>query len=287
MEAPIKDVSDTARWMAVYRAQETERRQPIFRDPYARLLAGARGSALARQSTGGRRTAWPVVVRTAVLDELLLSSLATGQIGCVLNLGAGLDTRPYRLALPAHLRWIEVDQPEILDYKARLLAGESTRCQLERISIDLSDPAARWELLDRVDAEGRDTLVVAEGVLIYLATQDVADLSRELAARSSFKQWLLNVSSPAVLGGFYRQRMQKDFEAGNAAWRFAPAEGPDFFRAQGWKPAVVRSAWDEARRFGRAPWWMEVLWRVTPPERRQMYRETAQYVVLVRDERQP
>lgn len=41
----ISHVSDTAHWVAVYRAMETERPDAIFRDPYARRLAGARGDA--------------------------------------------------------------------------------------------------------------------------------------------------------------------------------------------------------------------------------------------------
>ena len=99
-ETVLRDVSDTALWVALDRAHETERRHPLFRDPYARLLAGERGEQIARVLRRGRQS-WPVVVRTAVFDELILRAIARDGVTCVLNLAAGLDTRPYRLDLPA------------------------------------------------------------------------------------------------------------------------------------------------------------------------------------------
>ena len=70
--------------------------------------------------SGGRYTEWSVVIRTRVIDSFV-QQLIAGGVETVINLGAGLDTRPYRLDLPASLRWIEVDLPQIIDLKeARL-----------------------------------------------------------------------------------------------------------------------------------------------------------------------
>ncbi len=68
----------------------------------------------------------------------------------VLNLAAGLDTRPYRMALPQSLQWIEVDLPDLLDYKEDLLKGERPNCALERMRLDLSDRVSRQELFSMV-----------------------------------------------------------------------------------------------------------------------------------------
>jgi O-methyltransferase involved in polyketide biosynthesis len=46
--AEIRDVSDTAIWVAYYRARETERPDAMFRDPLARVLVGDRGEKIAR-----------------------------------------------------------------------------------------------------------------------------------------------------------------------------------------------------------------------------------------------
>src|SRR2546427_252302 len=108
---PITHVSDTARWVALYRAMESERPDALFRDPYARRLAGERGERIVASMRRGRAMAWPMIVRTAVLDELILRAIERDGVDTVLNLAAGLDTRPYRLPLPSSLRWVEADFP--------------------------------------------------------------------------------------------------------------------------------------------------------------------------------
>ena len=67
----IRNVSDTALWVAIYRAMESERPDAIFRDPYARRLGGERGETIVRQMPNGAAMAWPMIVRTAVMDEIV------------------------------------------------------------------------------------------------------------------------------------------------------------------------------------------------------------------------
>ena len=55
---PIENVSDTARWVAYYRAMETDRRDARFRDPYARRLAGPEGQRIVEEMPRGKATAW-------------------------------------------------------------------------------------------------------------------------------------------------------------------------------------------------------------------------------------
>ena len=111
----IRDISDTARWVAVYRARETDRPDALFRDPFARRLAGQRGEQIAAvMPFGDGKQAWPWVTRTYLFDQFITEQVAQG-VDTVINLAAGLDARPYRLPLPAALRWVEVDLPELLD----------------------------------------------------------------------------------------------------------------------------------------------------------------------------
>src|SRR5258708_20101648 len=94
MTSPITHVSDTARWVALYRAMESERRDPLFRDPYARRLAGEQGEAILRGMKQGRRWAWPMIVRTAVMDELILRAITRDGADTLLNLPPGLHPPP-------------------------------------------------------------------------------------------------------------------------------------------------------------------------------------------------
>ena len=278
-DSALNDVSDTALLVAIHRAQETERRRPLFRDPYARTLAGKRGREIARGMRHGG-VSWPVVVRTALFDELITRTVHRDAAACVLNLAAGLDTRPYRLDLPADLRWLEADLPDILEYKARRLEGERPRCRLERVAVDLTDAGARRRLLDRVG--GRPTLVLSEGLLVYLAREDVSALGRDLAERHDLRWWLLDLAGPLFLQWGNRGSWGRQLSSANASFRFAPEEGPDFFRPLGWEPFEVRSSWEEARRLGREPWRLRLAWALGPDPQRELYRNLTRCVLLAR-----
>src|SRR5947199_319646 len=95
---------------------------------------------------------------------------------------AGLDARPYRMSLPASLKWIEVDLPEILTYKEDILKGERPNCVLERVRLDLLNVDARRALLEQVGRRARRALIITEGLLIYLTPAEVAALARPLAS---------------------------------------------------------------------------------------------------------
>jgi methyltransferase (TIGR00027 family) len=219
----IENISDTARWVAVYRARESERHDALFRDPYARGLAGERGEAIVRGMPHGHMS-WPIVVRTAALDEMIAERVRLGA-GTVLNLAAGLDTRPYRMDLPSSLKWIEVDLPGILEYKAQALEAVEPKCRLERVAVDLADEAARRELFARVAVESERTLVVTEGLLIYLDTDAVRKLAADLHTHLSFAWWLFDLASPKLLE-MLSKTWGPTLAAGNAPVQFGPAEGP-------------------------------------------------------------
>src|ERR1700693_4839677 len=128
-EPLIANVSDTARWVAVYRAWESARPDALFHDPLAERLAGERGRAIAAAAPARSRTGWAVITRTKLFDDLIAASLSDG-CDRVLTLAAGFDTRPYRLELPRTLGWIEADLPAIIDEKERLVAGGTARWPL-------------------------------------------------------------------------------------------------------------------------------------------------------------
>src|SRR5450631_736892 len=100
----ISHVSDTALWVAALRGREGARAHAGFHDPLATMLAGSRGREIAGSMPRSALVAWAMVVRTTAIDLLINEALKT-EIDSVLNLGAGLDTRPYRMSLPARLRW--------------------------------------------------------------------------------------------------------------------------------------------------------------------------------------
>jgi methyltransferase (TIGR00027 family) len=282
----ITHVSDTARWVAIYRAMESERPEPLFRDPHARRLAGPRGEQIVAAMPKARAWAWPMIVRTAVMDELILRAIARDGVGTVLNLAAGLDTRAYRLPLAPSLRWIDVDFPDVVAYKKKQLTGQRPACALEYVGVDLSDVARRRALFAQVGAAAGQVLVVSEGLLIYLAPENVGDLAGDLAAQAAFAWWLIDLASPGLL-----QMMSKTWgrflAAGNAPFRFAPAEGTRFFEAHGWREAEFRSTWEESHRLKREmrfAWLWRLIGRLAPKRRQEEWRRFSGIVLLKRSD---
>jgi methyltransferase (TIGR00027 family) len=263
---------------------ESERADAHFRDPFARLLAGERGERIVESSPWGKRSASILVVRTCVFDELILDAIRGQGVDLVLNLGAGLDTRPYRMDLPAELRWIEVDLPGILDYKQGKLAGQKPRCALETVRLDLSDSRARKELFGKIDREARKVLVITEGLVVYLPREQVESLAKDLSARSHFHYWLLDFNSPELLK-MLEKVWGKMLREGSSRMQFAVEEGPEFFRPFGWKPDRIRVPMDEAVRLDRMmqfPWWQRLLATFASKARRESYRKMSTFARLER-----
>jgi methyltransferase (TIGR00027 family) len=254
-EPLIRNVSDTARWVAVYRAQETERPDAHFRDPFARRLAGERGEQIAKSMPLGRDNAWSLITRTCLGDDFINEQLGQG-VDMVINLAAGLDSRPYRMQLPPSLQWIEIDLPEILSYKEEILRDDKPVCSLERIRLDLANIPARREIFTQLGRRAKNALVISEGLLIYLNPEDVAGLARDLAAPPSFQSWIVDIASPGLLR-MLAKRMAKQLSQA-APFKFAPPEGPNFFIPYGWKPVEVRSLLKNAARLKRLSFFMRL-----------------------------
>ncbi len=279
---PIEHISDTARWVAVYRAMESERPDAIFRDPFARALAGERGEEIVRTMKRGRASAWAMIVRTVLFDEIIAHAVASRGIDTVVNLAAGLDTRAWRMELPRDLHWVDVDLPAILAYKTDALRDETPRCRYEAIPTDLTDDAARRALFDRLGAESKRALVVSEGLLIYLSAEQVGALARDLRRQPSFAYWLIDIANPWLLN-YMTKSWGKAAAEGNAPFKFGPAESTKFFEPFGWREVEFRSSMEEAHRLHREmtmAWLWRFLGRFNSAEQREQTRRISGTVLL-------
>lgn len=263
-EPLIRNITDTARWVAAYRARETERPDALFRDPYAKRLAGDRGEQIASAMPNVSGTDWPFVMRTYVFDRFISREVARG-VDTVLNLAAGLDARPYRMALPSSLKWFEVDLPELIAYKTQVLAAEKPVCALERVPLNLAQTSERRALFETIAAKSTRTLVISEGLLLYLTAEEVGALARDLAAQRAFERWTLDLASPGLLEMLKRRMGAMVTEAG-APYKFAPPEGPQFFEPHGWSVVTVESLFDQARKARRLPLYLRIFAMLPQPK---------------------
>lgn len=263
-EPLISHVSDTARWVATYRAVESARPDALFHDHLAERLAGERGRAIVAAAPRAIRNGWWLVARTKVIDDVILEAISDG-CDKVLNLAAGLDTRPYRLALPQDFSWVEADLPDLLTEKADALSDQMPRCRLTRHAVDLADPTARDAFLNDELAGVTKALVLTEGLLMYLEESDVRALSTAFT-RPEIAWWMLDFSGPGL-----QKRMNKRTRGllDSAPFKFAPENGVAYFEDLGWQVIEMESVFTAAHRYHRLPRWMRPLAWLPQPDPRK------------------
>ncbi|MCA1219804.1 class I SAM-dependent methyltransferase [Streptomyces sp. 8L] len=183
----------TAVGVARVRALETARENALFRDPLAQAFATAGGrwpsSPPPHDDEAARRRAlavsFSIVIRTKFLDDLLKEASRSG-VRQVVLLGAGMDTRAFRMDWPEGTRLFEVDTAEPLEFKASVLRQERAAARCERITVPV-DLREDWP--GALAAAGHDPTVptawIAEGLLIYLPEDAVELLLARISARSA------------------------------------------------------------------------------------------------------
>jgi len=246
----VTDVTDTAFWVAALRAKESKRTNALFRDPLASLLAGTRGIQIARSMPRSALVGWGIVMRTSAIDGLIDDAVRMG-IDTVINLGAGLDTRPYRMNLPRQMRWIEIDFPGIVRWKNTALAGHTPACHVERIAMNLLDRRARDDLFTSFGSRGAATLLIAEGVVPYLANDDVTALASDLHSIACFRHWILDFDNAGIRKppAGWATRLEA------APFLFQSNDWFKFFAACGWHARKVITSAEESERLNRPyPW---------------------------------
>ncbi|MFE9404283.1 class I SAM-dependent methyltransferase [Streptomyces sp. NPDC006530] len=241
-QAQPSGVWATAVGVARVRALETERKDALFRDPLAQAFAAAGGlwpsSPHVSDDEGARRrrlaVSFSIVIRTRFLDDLLRQACASG-VRQVVLLGAGMDSRAFRMDWPEGTRLFEVDTAAPLDFKAAVLRQEGAvaRCERIPVAVDLREdwPAA-------LAAAGHDpalpTVWIAEGLLIYLPEDAVELLLARTSAQSAPGSWMgLTLGSRGVV-----ERFGADAAPGTAASMWI-SEMPDdpvgWLAGHGWQ----------------------------------------------------
>lgn len=279
----IHDVSDTSFWVAYYRAKETERSNALFQDPFAQKLVGERGKKISDSMPGlSRYTEWSVVSRTVMIDRFIEKLIREG-VEAVINLGAGLDTRPYRMNLPPDLEWIEVDYPNIIRHKKKILDSETPKCRLTRVELDLADAEKRNAFFQSAASRAKKVLILTEGVIPYLSPEQVAELGRDLFRQPRFSFWVSEYFSPRAYP--YIQRRARVLKMRNAPFRFFPPDWFGFFKPLGWIQRETRYGGEIAKEFHRKlpmPWFAQLLLPLLPKRFREESLRMAGYSILER-----
>jgi len=250
-------VSRTALNVAAHRARETERAGALFIDPFARQLASREGFATAAEIARLSGLSWQdstptmFALRTRYFDDAVLDAVRQDDVRQVIILGAGMDTRAYRIDWPEGTQLYEVDRRETFDHKRPILdsRGARPRCALHDVCADLRDD---WEglLLAAGFAPGAATVWLVEGLLYYLPEPDVHRLLDQLAALCPSGSWLLlDVAHPMMRDLPALQGWRDALIALGEPFRSFTDDGCALLDAHGWV-ADARSIAQVARDLG-------------------------------------
>jgi methyltransferase (TIGR00027 family) len=234
----ISHVSDTALMVAACRALETDAPDGFVRDPFAARLAGERGMAILRALPQPEMMRFGIGVRSRFMDELLLETLASEKIETVVSLGCGLDTRPWRLEVPADLRWLEVDFADMLNYKNTRMSAENPRCRREFLAADVNDAAQRLNIYAAVGPA--PALMITEGFLMYLPAATVEALAAETSNESGIAHWMSDIMTTPFMKAINIDTPQsvRNMQAPDSLHGEQILET---VRSQGWRTAARRS----------------------------------------------
>jgi methyltransferase (TIGR00027 family) len=192
-------VGATATMVAAGRGRATQ--AGLIDDPFAEPLVRAVGVDFFTRWANGQINAdevdipghpWGMqpmtdllAVRTRFIDQFVADAVAAG-IRQVVILASGLDARGYRMSWPPDMTVFEIDQPQVLDFKAAALAelGAEPTADLRALPIDLRDdwPAALAQA--GFDAT-RPSAWIAEGLLGFLPAEAQDRLLDNITALST------------------------------------------------------------------------------------------------------
>ena len=255
-------VGRTALGAAMIRAMESRRRNALFHDPYAAAFVAAAPEVFDRANRGAAAVVGGVcsagaafwsraVIRTRFFDDFLLEATGRG-IEQVVILAAGLDTRPYRLAWPPGRRVFELDLPEVLAFKRRVLDRHHAvvRCDNRLVGVDLR---ADWAtpLIAAGHRPDRSTAWLLEGLLIYLSGAEAVHLFTTvdgLSAAGSRAAFEFEENDARTLR---EQGHRLPAVAEYAAlWQGGEPEAPGWLARQGWR-LQQHDSLDVCARYGR------------------------------------
>ena len=258
----MPSVIETARWAAAQRARESERPDRLFSDPLAALLAGQEGlTALQLSEKYNRRhaeTADYISIRVRLFDDLAQDATAGGIRQIVLP-AAGMDARAFRLSWLNGSTFYELDHPELLAIKEKILKSEAiaSKCRRVTLGADLKQDWARL-VLDAGFAPAEPSLWLIEGLFYYLDESAVHHVLSQISGLAAPGSVLVtDLVSKSLLSSPWMQQFLRIMEEHGIGWKFGTDAPAALFAQYGWQTEVKQPGEEGAKlhpqRFPRKP----------------------------------
>lgn len=171
----MKPISLTAFYCCGVRMRDAESDKPVCGDVYAKTFMNEDGLRVLEQFKNETGPNSSNVARHRIIDDILRQELRAHPDLRVVIIGAGFDSRAYRLSGGT---WVELDEPQVIAYKDERLPVSACKNELRRIPIAFANESLEQKL-SSVSGSG-PVVVVIEGVLIYLEEETIRQLLQTL-----------------------------------------------------------------------------------------------------------
>jgi methyltransferase (TIGR00027 family) len=229
----------SARLVAAMRARETAREDALFQDPFADQLAGPEAYKLLDQKFTPQDIAY-LAVRTRYFDDFIQS--AAPEAHQLVIVGAGMDTRAFRLPLPEQTIVYELDQSAVLAYKNSILEDYAPQYQRHTIAADVTQP---WKtlLIEAGFDPDLPSIWLLEGLLMYLSEAAVHDILTTVST-------LANPNSKLILDMINLKTLK--YQPFKGYFKFGTDHPESYLARYGWE-SIVKQPGEDGASFGRFP----------------------------------
>jgi methyltransferase (TIGR00027 family) len=227
---------------------DAEREAPVCGDVYAKAFMNEQGLKILetfKDETGPNSSN---VARHRIIDDLLRQELAADPNLRVVLIGAGFDTRAYRLKGGT---WIELDEPQVIAYKNERLPVANSNNELHRVAIDFSADSLEDKLMPLAGRDG-PVVVVVEGVFMDLEQQAIEQLLQTLRRLFPQHKLICDLMTRKFFEKYGRTIHEKLTGMG-ATFKFTVENPKEIFVKNGYEPVaqvsiVVKSTEFDSRR---------------------------------------
>jgi len=208
--------------------QDAERSNPVCGDIYAKAFMNEDGLRILEAFKDETKPNASNVARHRIIDDFLRQQLLADPSLCVVIIGAGFDSRAFRLKGGA---WVELDEPQVIAYKNERLPVANCENELHRIPIDFSADSLEEKLSSF--SIGSPIAVVIEGVFAYLEEEVIGQLLQTLRRLFPRHKLICDLMSREFFENYGRTLHEKIIGMGTS-FKFTADNPEEVFLANGY-----------------------------------------------------
>jgi methyltransferase (TIGR00027 family) len=224
-------VSPTAFYCGGVRMVDAENPVPVVGDRHAATLMGDDGRRIFAAFERFANQNGSHITRHRILDDMLRDRFKGQPLRLTVLLGAGLDSRAFRLGSG---RWVELDEAPIIERKDRLLPTSKCPVSLTRVATDFAADSLEEKLAPFATKERMS--IVMEGVLMYLDEPTIRRTCGVLMKLFPNHTLLCDVMSEKFFKR-YGQEIHAEIERLGARFTWTPRKPSALFTSLGYREA--------------------------------------------------